>query len=50
MQEITLPGTLKEVHDDALSGCGRLRTVWVEEGCAPDVRKHVNGNVEIRPK
>ena len=50
IQAITLPGTLKEVHEGALSGCEELRTVWVEEGCAPDVRKHVNGNVEMRRK
>ena len=50
VQEITLPDTLKEVHEDALSGGGELRTVWVEEGCAPDVRKHVNDNAEIRRK
>lgn len=39
-----------EIDKDVFYWCDGLRTVFVEEGCALDVRKHVDSNVEVRPK
>ena len=45
-----LPSTLMEIDGLAFDGCSKLKTVWVEEGCALDVRKYVDQNVEVRCK
>ena len=50
VEEIMLPGTLKGIGTDAFAHCPNLRTVWVEEGCALDVRKYVKNGVEVRRK
>ena len=49
IEEITLPSTLKEISEKAFDRTS-LRTVFVEEGCALDVRKYVGQNVEVRRK
>lgn len=49
IEEITLPSTLKEIHDDAFKNCNNLKTIWIEEGCTPDVRKYVGNSVDIVP-
>ena len=49
IEEITLPSTLKEIGVWAFDRTS-LKTVFVEEGCALDVRKYVGQNVEVRPK
>ena len=50
IEEITLPGTVKEVGEGAFNDCNQLRVVWVEEGCAVDVRRYVGDGVEVRRK
>ena len=40
---------MKEVGDGAFDNCDHLRVVWVEEGCALDVRKYVGQDVAIFP-
>ena len=47
IEEITLPGTLKEIGQHALTYCRSLRTVHVKEGCALDIKKYVDENVEV---
>ena len=49
LEEITLPSTLKEMGSDVFRDCSDLETVWVEEGCALDVREHVADSVVILP-
>ena len=46
IEEIVLPNTLQEVGKNALRWT-HLRVVWVEEGCAVDVKKHVQDSVII---
>ena len=50
IEEIALPRTLKEMGKDVFKNCQNLKTVWVEEGCAVDVRKYVGDSVEVRFK
>ena len=50
LEEITLPSTLKRMGAYVFSDSFYLRTVWVEEGCALDVRKYVKNFVEVRHK
>ena len=45
-----LPGTLREIGENAFNDCENLKTVWVEENCTLDVRKCVGDNVEVRRK
>ena len=47
IEEATLPATLREVGEDAFKNCNKLKIVWVEEGCAADIRQHVDGSVRI---
>ena len=47
IEEITFPGTLREIGEDALYNCRRLRVVWVEDGCVPDVRNYVKDDVVV---
>ena len=49
IEEITLPGTVKEVGDGAFNDCNHLRVVWVEEGSTLNIRKCVDDNVVIFP-
>lgn len=49
IEEVTLPGTLKEINEYAFSNCNSLKTVWVEDGCAPDIKKCCGDNVGIFP-
>ena len=46
-EEITLPGTLREINNDAFRGAGRLRVIWVEGGCAADMRSVANSAVTV---
>lgn len=50
VEEISLPGSLKEVDQDAFAHCNRLRIVNVDPGCALDIRKYVGESVDVRPK
>ena len=50
IEEITLPATLKSLYAYTFSDCRNLKTVWVERGCALDVRKYVGSNVDVRQK
>ena len=50
LEEIWFPKTLREIKWDAFQNCGNLKRVWVEEGCAVDVRKHVPASVEVLVK
>ena len=50
IEEVTLPGALREIGEDAFYGCSRLGTVWVEEGRALDVAKHVGRRAVVRCK
>ena len=50
IEEVTLPGALREIGENAFYGCSRLGTVWVEEGCTLDVAKHVGRRAVVRCK
>ena len=50
IEEITLPGTLKEIGKDAFEWCFGLKTILLEEDCQLDVRKYIKHNVEVRRK
>ena len=47
IEEIELPETVTEIGDNAFKSCSGLRIVWVEDGCAVDVRKHVDLSVAV---
>ena len=47
--EIMLPGTLKEIHDDAFYYCQDCKVVWVGDCCSPEVRKRVEYPMVILP-
>ena len=49
IEEITLPSTLKEIGEKVFDHTS-LKTVYVEEGCALDVKKYVGDGVEVRCK
>mgnify|MGYP007115198184 CR=1 FL=1 len=42
-----MPETVTEIGDNAFKSCSGLRIVWVEDGCAVDVRKHVDLSVAV---
>ena len=48
IEEITLPSTLKELDEKAFSSCSNLKTIWVEAGCALDIKQYVKDSVEVR--
>lgn len=50
LEEVVLPGTLREVSGPVFRGCDRLRIVWLGEGCTANVRDSVGESVQIRPK
>lgn len=50
IEEIALPGTLREMSDNAFNHCSDLGVVWVEDGCAVDVREHVDYSVAVMSK
>lgn len=50
VEEISLPGSLKELDQDAFAYCDHLRIVKVDPGCALDIRKYVKESVEVRHK
>lgn len=47
VEEIILPNTLKDMCENAFKGCERLEIVWVEEGCAVNVKNNVNCSVMV---
>ena len=47
VEEMTLPGTLRDVGKDVFQYCRKLKVIWVEEGCAIDVRSSVKSPVTI---
>ena len=47
VEEIVLPGTLREMPSDVFRKCDRLRVVRVAEGCPLDIRKFVGESVEV---
>lgn len=48
--EITLPRTLRTIGEKAFGGCEHLKVVWVEAGCAANVRELVDSDVEVQYK
>lgn len=44
-----LSSTLKEIGEDAFEYCWSLKIIWVEDGCAPDIRKCAGQDVAIFP-
>lgn len=50
IEELALPDALREMDENALRGCGRLRVVRIRKNCALDVGKYVRGPVEVRQK
>ena len=50
IEEIALPRTLKEIDENLFDGCTKLKTVWVEDGCAVDVKSYVGEIVNVRCK
>ena len=49
IEQVTLPGTLKEIGKQTFEGCNDLKVVWLEDGCAPDIRASVGGSAVILP-
>lgn len=50
IEELALPDALREMDENALRGCGRLRVVRAGRDCALDIGKYVRGPVEVRQK
>ena len=50
IEEIALPGTLREMSDNAFNHCSDLGVVWVEDGCTVDVREYVDYSVAVMSK
>ena len=50
VEEIMLPATLREISKSTFTDCRKLKTVWVEEGCAVDVKQYVGDRVDVRNK
>ena len=50
VEEVTLLATLRKVGSGAFEGCDRLAVVWVEEGCAVNIRKLAGRRVQVRRK
>ena len=48
IKRIIIPSTLKEIGEDALSGCGNLSTALVKKGCVVDLKKYLADSVEVR--
>ena len=48
VEEIILPGTLREMSPDIFKNCNSLKTVRVAKGCSLDIRKFVGENVEVQ--
>ena len=49
IEEITFPSTLKEIEGQLFDCCWKPKTVWVEEGCALDIRKYVDDHTVVFP-
>ena len=50
VEDVTLPGLLREMSPNTFSGCKSLRAIWVGEGCTVDVRKYVDASVRVLQK
>ena len=50
IEELALPDALREMDENALRDCGRLRVVRAGRDCALDIGKYVRGPVEVRQK
>ena len=50
VEEIVLPGALREVDPVIFKDCRGLKTVWVANGCSVDVGKLVGSNVKVQEK
>ena len=50
VQEVVLPGTLRQISPDMFKGCDSLRVVRVARGYPLDVRKFVDSRVKVRRK
>ena len=50
IREVTLPSTLKEIDEKAFDCSEYLKTVWVEDGCALNVRKYVQWSKKVLHK
>ena len=48
VEEIILPGTLREMSPNIFRDCDSLKTVRVAKGCSLDIRKFVGENVEVQ--
>lgn len=49
LEEIVLPGTLREVCDSTFNYCNNLQTIWIRDGCTADVKSSVMESVKILP-
>lgn len=47
LEEIVLPGTLREISGPVFSNCCNLATILVGKGCTVDVRRSVGHSVKI---
>lgn len=50
VQEITLPGTLREISANTFNGYQHFRTMLVEKGCKLWVKRYVGESVAVRRK
>lgn len=48
VEEVVLPGTLREMRSDVFNGSMNLKTVLVRKGSQIDVRKFVDASVEVK--
>lgn len=49
LEEIALPGTLREIRGPVFSGCDSLKVVWASDTYAANVRRNTGSSVQIRP-
>ena len=48
LEEIVLPGTLREIRGPVFDGCSNLKVVWVGGKCTVNIRANVAESVEIQ--
>ena len=48
VEEVVLPGTLREISPEIFKDCDSLRTVRVAKDCPIDVESMIDSSVEVR--
>ena len=50
LEEITIPSTLERIGYCTFEGCENLKTVWVADGCVPDIKRCVRDPAVVLPE